>query len=484
MLWDLARMAQPRGFYLNRVWPVLPVLLLLLVVGRFADIIDRTLLYTVFIGWAIAGYQTQRLYPLRSLNQERTQGTLALLLTTSLYPLEIVSAKFLAHLGTQILPSLILTPLAPLLAWCFQLRPEEWLAYLLWSYSFNALTSLVWVLLGTTRLDQKNLQGAGGIIIATWFGIWIGNKLTSGAYFSILVWLNPMLAFRMGNLEWLYFSGAAALNLVWIGPGLWFAAWCLQRDVYPVRGKISFRMLKLAKTIRRVTPGRRLAERWLLQHFPLAWIGVRTQAWMALLAFITLLATGFVAIAFHTEEAWISFFYIIFAFLLIAHVAGYITRSIQQERETRMVELLQVIPLAPREVIWNRLVECSFWIVPPFLVMALSCCVMTIWVGGWLMIALTALTLVEALCLAAMTCIGTHLGTLLPRSWFVGEQWLIVGPLVIILGLFAASAWASLGVESMGLWFATSTVRIAVDLVLIGRLFRSLEKRLSVQSNF
>lgn len=125
-----------------------------------------------------------------------------------------------------------------------------------------------------------------------------------------------------------------------------------------------------------MVPWQAPVERWLLEQYPIAWLSLRTFAWVA---FPGAMLVGIVAAAvalwhFPDEDtAGAILGYAGFlACALVISVRAFVDRTVKAERETRMNEVIHPLPIRARRVAMNRLIECAFWVSPSLVLLGLT----------------------------------------------------------------------------------------------------------------
>jgi hypothetical protein len=83
--------------------------------------------------------------------------------------------------------------------------------------------------------------------------------------------------------------------------------------------------------------------------------------------------------------------------------------------------------------------------------------------------------------LAAMACLGSHLGALLPREWWTKERWklAIVGAVTILAIPLSAVAGFQEVIPGAELWFILSVIRLSMQCVFLRIIFRWLVRKIS-----
>ncbi|MBI4025453.1 MAG: hypothetical protein HY360_10770 [Verrucomicrobia bacterium] len=442
----------------------------------------------LFLGNAAGTFMTaSRTLKTRSLIAERNEGTLGLLITTRLRPVEIVLAKMLAVCAAWVYPALALTPLVAGLAWFGEIPLAFGLAWFAWGLSLLVWTSGLWVALTCTRTDEKNARTGAPLLI---FLFLVGTGMLS----SILAWkfdsswsllpalFNPFLALRLDTRAMPFVWSAVFFNLLWSALCVGFAVWRLPREVYPVRSKVAHAIYRVRKKLRDHVPGRLFVERRLLQRYPVAWLNVRSQAWIAMPICVGLISAWFGVRAVREKEFELLLFMtcLMVVFVTILNAVG-MDQSLRKEGAVRLNELLPLLPIPPRDIVTNWLVERAFWIAPSFLLMTLILVTGAGVCSEWRIIPGILLELPEVLLLNAVICMGTYFSLMSSRSFFSKAQWGLAGLTALWTILLGVSVWFHVGGPALPLeikWPLTTLVRIAGNLVAAWILFRQLEKRL------
>ncbi len=225
-------------------------------------------------------------------------------------------------------------------------------------------------------------------------------------------------------------------------------------------------------------------EAKLLQHYPLAWLNVRTSAWIALPMAMTLFSAGIVWLIISTQEIGGLEFFVPLVIVLLGNVKRSVDKSIKMERMSRMNEIVQGLPISALEVVRSRLVECAFWTVPSLLMMSLGAVVAICMMMNWGTLIVPFVLLMEALLLSGILCMGTHVASTFRMSLFDDKTWGRIGILVLIVFPFYFSflmpAFFDLrGFSTSIIWLIVSLLRNVVDMVVFWILFRWLQRRIA-----
>jgi hypothetical protein len=210
--------------------------------------------------------------------------------------------------------------------------------------------------------------------------------------FFTLSWILPGVLAAAAALSWSQRFSQATLAWI-IGPGyvvligillnltfcilcLMLAAWWLAREVHQGPSRISEYLRLLDKKLR--SPWGDRAEKWLLNHYPLAWLNVHDHAWIAVPLAIGATAAG---VVYWLESdppvdrqsvGLILFLAGYLAVMMLLMVWGVIVQSLKGERETRFNEVLYTLPIQPSRFVISRLLEAAFYAGPPLLVIGLA----------------------------------------------------------------------------------------------------------------
>jgi len=496
MFYDFRRNARRPSIYWARSLFALSLFIPLLGFVM-SDLWQGVLAFSALL-WVIFVFRSAfRSMKVRSLSEERKQDTLALLLTTPLRPVEIVLSKMLTKTAAILYPAIGLIPGLAVISWFGWLSIHGCLATFVWLCSLLLLIASLWVAATSTRTDERNAAVLPTMyILILWIGLPVaqafllrGGSPTAKAIWSpflitVITLLNPTLTAASPSGSTLFFWGGISLNLCFSALLIWFAVWKLSRDVYPVRGKLSFGAYRFGKRLRRMIPWRRMMEAKLLQHYPLAWLNVRTSAWIALPMVMTVFSVGIVWLIISEKEIGFSGFFVPLVFVLLAHVKRSVDKSLKMEKMSRMNEIVQGLPISALEVVRSRLVECAFGMAPSLSMMSLGAVVAICMMMNWGILIVPFTLLMEALLLSGIVCMGTHVASTFRMSLFDHKTWGMIGILVLIVFplyfSFLMPAFFDLrGFSTSIIWLIVSLLRNVVDMIVFWILFRWLQRRVA-----
>lgn len=486
VLREFERSAGRRSTYAARVGVLVPPVIITLQslgVRRFFTPIEHMMMvFSVLGGFAFTLWLMGRSVNLPSLARERKLGTLDVLLITPLRPIEIVLSKFLPRMSAFLFPFFGTLPWLMVWSWAMRIPFAICLAWYVWVASLWILCVSVWAGASCLETDERNPQTlafvsvvfmlVGSAMVHSWWPGWWW-----------LEWMNPFLGRWRGRASVPACSRAIAWNLALSLLLLSAAARSVGRYTKPVRGRVSMGIHRFHRWVKRLTPGRIRAERWILTRYPLAWLSLRRQSVLAMIVLgaVGVLIVGFLIHAMECEHLY-QFAAVMFPldFILFVVVAVSVESSRKVDFGQRMMETQRVLPLTPRQIIVNRIVACGVGVGTGFVLTSLMAMGMVGWLAGWVWFGFVLLAIAEAALLMVMACLGTHIGSQHPRPQPFDERiglCMLLGVQLVTAIVSVASLPARGAVENL-YWLVASLVRIAVDMMVLRALYEWLVRRI------
>jgi len=418
----------------------------------------------------------------RNLVQERKEGTLALLLCTPRRPMEVVLSKILPTCGMY-LGAVVAT--IPILLWVSWFR-IGWLleAFVVfaWVCSLVVFYVAARVALTCTRMEEKTVHVVAGLLIFAFLVLPPMCRALLYQPWTVWMYLNPVAG--IGTTPFWRFPVASVLNLVWAGGCVWVGSWLLTREIYPARGSLGFFWYRLKRRLKRIVPGQACIERWLIEKYPIAWLDLRTFAWVVYPAAILLGIVAAVVALWESPERDMAAVVVgvaaFLAFALVASVRAFVDRTLKSERESRMAEVIHPLPIEARNMAISRLIESAFWVGPSLVLVGTTATIVSVLFLPGMVTLFVVLESTEAVTLAAMVCVGSHLAGRIRKSWFEREHWLLIGVALLVIFVFPlGSIMVAVATDSSVGFFIASMVRVALEALLTRFLFGWLTRKIA-----